>query len=948
MHKKIIKNNQKPLDKGIRGGGYNRSDNIVEKGEIMNQKKLASSFVLGTALAAGAVATTATAHAEEVTPTQPTTPSVETKATPVNTTAEDVNKAKTDLDNTQKLVDQNTDDLNKLGQKVDETKTNITNLEDDINKGKNAEPIIKTNQDIINNKTTEKTDVTNKLNDANRDNNDAKNDVENKKRDLDGATNDSNRAKNNVDKYNNITEPTPDEIKKNKDDITKLTNDEMRVNNDITNKEHILQDKKDTADRDRVRRADLVRDRDNTQRLVDTDTANRDRIDKEVKRLEKRLADGFPYSLTFNSTNEWNDLFKQYMNLRQENPPYDNDYKRLGDRYMAGEITDEQYTNERNALDVKSRQWTSDWFDRITAFEQKLMDAEWRLPATPDVNPPKEDQDETYDVTRISDLNDNLLLDLNQYFVNLLNTTQRTLGFNQGVKVNKNIINFAKDIAKEYEKEKFKIVDHFGRGINNVARKWGLTTSANPGVDTTVQFYENLMTSPRHGEFYGTKISKADLYQTVRDWLHGFFHEGLTAGKYGHAQSLVQAETLGLSFSYVDGILRMHVIQVKNPSNVNTDEDGNGLISETEDQKAKNIWNEKYSPNSKETLPVKDFSTNGVDVNHLTNLRTQVADLNNTIKTNQDKVDNFNRDIKTIDDRKDDVTNATNDLNKSKDELRDITTKKTDALNLERKLQDQITDARNKKQLRDDAVREYNRLEQIRKDKERDYNDALNRQKQTQKTVDDLTDQLKNLNDSINDATKKRDDAQRLKDQVPVLEKRLDDEKKKLDTLNKDVQDKKDDLEKSKKDLENKEKEYIKKKNLFELDKLLNIKKNKKDDIIFGIPKDAPTEDELPPAPLDMLPPKKDEVKPPKGDEIKPPKNGEIKPPKNGGVELLNNGGQTPRGGANRTGNNAGTGKALPNTGDNSRVARQLALGGYGLLASLGLAGFVVKRKRGE
>ena len=40
-------------------------------------------------------------------------------------------------------------------------------------------------------------------------------------------------------------------------------------------------------------------------------------------------------------------------------------------------------------------------------------------------------------------------------------------------------------------------------------------------------------------------------------------------------------------------------------------------------------------------------------------------------------------------------------------------------------------------------------------------------------------------------------------------------------------------------------------------------------------------------------------------------------------------------------------GKELPNTGTNSRVERQMALyGGYGLLASLGLAGMITRRRR--
>ena len=95
---------------------------------------------------------------------------------------------------------------------------------------------------------------------------------------------------------------------------------------------------------------------------------------------------------------------------------------------------------------------------------------------------------------------------------------------------------------------------------------------------------------------------------------------------------------------------------------------------------------------------------------------------------------------------------------------------------------------------------------------------------------------------------------------------------------------------------------------VLEAENMLRI--GEKDGIIIGLPKNAPIQDQLPEFDLRKLADKPQGAK------------------------------------ANKLGKTAST-KALPNTGTNSGVDEQTTLFGvYGLLASLGLAGIVTRRRR--
>ena len=96
---------------------------------------------------------------------------------------------------------------------------------------------------------------------------------------------------------------------------------------------------------------------------------------------------------------------------------------------------------------------------------------------------------------------------------------------------------------------------HFGRGINDAARKRGLSAGA----------YENLAGS----NFEGMQITKQQLFHEIYMAANQFLHEGPTTGHYQHAITLVRDKNVGIALSQVEGadFMQIHAIAI-NPREV--------------------------------------------------------------------------------------------------------------------------------------------------------------------------------------------------------------------------------------------------------------------------------------------------------------------------------------------------------------------------------------------
>lgn len=148
--------------------------------------------------------------------------------------------------------------------------------------------------------------------------------------------------------------------------------------------------------------------------------------------------------------------------------------------------------------------------------------------------------------------------ELAELVVNYLNSLRRQLGLDDNLKINRNEMEFAQEIADVYVRDGRTIrTGHYGKGINEVADKRGLLISERLDEETTRQYYENL-----GGIGFGTNTvhTKQTLFKEFMDYMHRFIFEGYQ--NYGHLHSLVTNDTIGVSVSKVDDLIHIHIIGV--------------------------------------------------------------------------------------------------------------------------------------------------------------------------------------------------------------------------------------------------------------------------------------------------------------------------------------------------------------------------------------------------
>lgn len=332
---------------------------------------------------------------------------------------------------------------------------------------------------------------------------------------------------------------------------------------------------------------------------------------KEIETLENQDAVQklYPYSLAFESTPEWNKAFSEYMKSRTAESPYVEEIKKLDPKTLSAA----EFSKRLEELREQSVKWKTSLLNKqrevaiaVEPTTRPLLTAIKRIPG---------DEEVAYS---LNELPKDVLIELSQYFAGLINQARKELGIEGKVRVHLDDIQFAKEVARQVEADRYTVSDHYGKAANNAARKRGLKTSAGEGVETTTQFYENLATQSLFlGDEGYPKVSKAELYKLVRKYFHGFMHEGKGNGHYLHAQSLMTIQNVGLDFSFIpplegkdSGSLKMHVISVP-------DATYNGDI---EKQK-------EYYENSPELLALNEYPAENETSRKLQTLRSELPDL---------------------------------------------------------------------------------------------------------------------------------------------------------------------------------------------------------------------------------------------------------------------------------------------------------------------------------
>ena len=284
--------------------------------------------------------------------------------------------------------------------------------------------------------------------------------------------------------------------------------------------------------------------------------------------------------------------------------------------------------------------------------------------------------------------------DLTVYAVNLLNSMRAQLGKGP-VKANGFMTQFGDEAGKIRVRDNYKVTNHYGKGINEVARNHGMLASAEPGVDTTKQMYENLTSHWSDGPGQDvTNITKQEMYEKVAKYMVGFLMEGDKVRNYGHFSSLVGRDDnfhVGLGFSAIDNYTFMGVYQANPVLNFE------GALGEENKQKLLN----SDLPLGKDTSALEE----AVRVAHETTNQKrasydQAVATYNTAKANLDALSNYTSNVASLESKlaevKSEVANVTTKINNLTSEIDALTTRIDKANASEAERQTALRDAETK------------------------------------------------------------------------------------------------------------------------------------------------------------------------------------------------------------------------------------------------------------
>lgn len=684
---------------------------------------IATVAVAGTAVA---LATTPEVLAADTT----TTPDAEVTTTAKTYTVSDdqIQDITKRLDDTKNKLSNKKNDSNGLNNQIQDQNNkkkqldeNKKQLENDINDAKNIKPgdidqingnietktkLRDSKQNDLNNKRTNEDDkLANKnkkkqrLNEIQNELDGINSDVDNKRKMLDPQAGDNAQkrlqdANSNLDQKNkdrNNAQKELDDAKKHDEELAKR---KIGANSDLNNKKQ---------------------NRDEKQRLLD-----------EAKRKQKEADDAlkkaFPYPTKFLATKEWLDAFNKFRSIHNEE--FDLDAWKAKNPIMDDTDPEEYAARMDKAMD----EFFADKNKRELEMIKKLQVIEDSQPSSHDLKyGNKVDDKITYE---INNLPQDVLLELSQYFAHLVNDARSQLGISDKIKVHLDAIEFAKEVAKSVVDNNATVDGHFGRGINDAARKRGLATSADPGVDTEKQYYENLMTSKRTDN----TVTRSELFAYLYRYFDIFMHEGQLSGHYNHALSLISSKNVGVSFSHLqDGTFKLHAISI-NPGFVQNDRDN---VEYEKRYGAATLLDNVTYQDMTELQKAYDNATKAVEK------ATQDLD-----KATKDVTDAQNK-VDELSKIKEKTKDAEDKLAKATQSVKDAEAEKSKA---EENLRNVTADQASKQKALDEAIKAQTlkRIELTRAQIEdaqatKEYNDAVKARKDLEAEIASLTNEIAEL-----------------------------------------------------------------------------------------------------------------------------------------------------------------------------------------------------------
>ena len=284
--------------------------------------------------------------------------------------------------------------------------------------------------------------------------------------------------------------------------------------------------------------------------------------------------------------------------------------------------------------------------------------------------------------------------ELTVYAVNLLNSMRAQLGKGP-VKANGFMTQFGDEAGKIRVRDNYKVKNHYGKGINEVARNHGMLASAEPGVDTTKQMYENLMSHwTDWSDYDATNITKQEMYEKVAKYMVGFLMEGSKVRDYGHFSSLVERDGdyhVGLGFSAIDNYTFMGVYMAEPSRHFE------GTLGEENKQKLLNsdLSLGKDTSALEEAVRVANETKSQKQATY-----DQAVTAYNTAKANLDALSNYTSNVASLESKlaeaKSEVANAIAKINTLTSEIDALTTRIDNANASEEKRQTALRDAETK------------------------------------------------------------------------------------------------------------------------------------------------------------------------------------------------------------------------------------------------------------
>ena len=140
------------------------------------------------------------------------------------------------------------------------------------------------------------------------------------------------------------------------------------------------------------------------------------------------------------------------------------------------------------------------------------------------------DEAEVYD---LDNLPKEVLIELNYFAFDMINQVRRQMGTHE-VTIAQSSIDFASKLSVKMQKADRSVWDfHYVKGINEVAREYGLPTSSKEDEEKKYgdQYYENLASTTQRSK----EVTKAELKRTIYDGILSFLYNGY---EYLHAQSI--------------------------------------------------------------------------------------------------------------------------------------------------------------------------------------------------------------------------------------------------------------------------------------------------------------------------------------------------------------------------------------------------------------------------